>query len=236
MKNHSIHLQRGRRSKNNQNITYVILLILLVIFLATVGVQLIIKASLFISGVSKPDNGSSLNEKSYILAPEIFAHPDATNSARIVLNGRGTVETDVHIYVNDEKVDTLSLASEEFSTEISLKKGENSIYLESEDTDKKRVKSSKIYKVLYIAEKPTLSIESPKEGDVITTSETLIKGSTDPSVSIRINGSPAVVGIDGAFTYSIRLKEGDNELHIEATDIAGNQEVALLKIRYEKDE
>jgi len=216
--------------------TYVILLILLVIFLATVGVQLIIKASLFISGVSKPDSGSLLNEKSYILAPEIFALPDATNSAQIVLNGRGTAETDVHIYVNDEKVDTISLTSEDFSTEISLKKGENDIYLESEDTDKKRVKSSKIYKILYIAEKPTLTIESPKDGDVVTTPEILVKGSTNSSVSIRINGSPAVVGIDGTFTYSARLKEGDNELHVEATDIAGNQEVALLKVRYEKDE
>lgn len=236
MKNHSAHLQRGRQSKSNQNVTYIILLILLVIFLATVGVQLVIKASLFISGVSKPDASSQLDEKSYILAPEIFALPDATNSARIVLNGRGTEETDLHIYVNAEKVDSISLTSEDFSTEVSLKKGENEIYLESEDVEKKRVKSSKIYKVLYLAEKPTLSIESPKEGDTVSTSETLVKGTTDPSVAIRVNGSPAVVGVDGSFTYSARLKEGENEIKVEATDIAGNQEVVTLKMKFEKDE
>ncbi|MBP9797514.1 hypothetical protein KBC70_00005, partial [Candidatus Woesebacteria bacterium] len=197
---------------------------------------LVIKASLFISGVSKPDDSSQLDEKSYILAPEIFALPDATNSARIVLNGRGTEETDVHIYVNDEKVDSIALTSEDFSTEVSLKKGENEIYLESEDVEKKRVKTSKTYKVLYLAEKPTLSIESPKEGDTVSTSETFVKGTTDPSVAIRVNGGPAVVGVDGSFTYSARLKDGDNEIKVEATDIAGNQEVVTLKVRYEKDE
>ena len=95
----------------DRNVTYIILLILLVIFLATVGVQLIIKASLFISGVSKPDSESDLNEKSYLLPPELFALPDATNSATLAISGRGTENTDVHIYVNEEKVDTIAPVS-----------------------------------------------------------------------------------------------------------------------------
>ena len=42
--------------------------------------------------------------------------------------------------------------------------------------------------------------------------------------------------MDGSFTYSARLKEGDNEISVEATDIAGNSETIVLKVRYEKDE
>jgi hypothetical protein len=236
MKNHSHSLQRSRKSNSNKNVTYIILLILLVIFLATVGVQLIIKASLFISGVSKPDSESDLNEKSYLLPPELFALPDATNSATLAISGRGTENTDIHIYVNDEKVDTIALTSDDFATEISLKKGENSISLETEDGETKKFKSSETYTVLYLAEKPSLTIESPKDGDTLSTSETLVKGKTDQSVAIRINGSPAVVGMDGSFTYSARLKEGDNEISVEATDIAGNSETIVLKVRYEKDE
>ena len=236
MKNYSHSIQRGRKSNNQKNVTYIILLVLLVIFLATVGVQMIIKASLFISGVSKPESTSSLDEKSYLLPPELFALPDATNSATLTINGRGTEDTDLHIYVNDEKIDTIGLTSEDFATEISLIKGENTITLETEDTENKKLKASEEYKVLYLANKPTLTIESPKDGDTISTPETMIKGKTDQSVAIRINSSPAVVAVDGSFTYTARLREGENEITIEATDIAGNTETALMKIRYEKDE
>lgn len=220
-----------------QNMTYIILLILLLIFFATIGVQLIIRASLMISGVSRPDTDSQKgNEQSYITPPEIYALPDATNSARLAISGRGTDKTDLTIYVNDEKVDTIALTSDDFATEISLKKGENTIYLESEDDKKKKIRSSETYKVLYLAGKPTLSIDFPTNDQTISTSETLVKGKTDSSVAIRVNGSPAVVSVDGSFTYSTRLKEGENEIIVEATDIAGNQETVTLKVKYEKDE
>ena len=236
MKNHSVNLRRNRKSNSQQNITYIVLLILLLIFFGTVGVQLIIKASLMISGVSKPESDDKADEQSYMSPPEIYAFPDATNSARLAISGRGTEKTDLIIYVNDEKVDTIALTSDDFATEISLKKGENTVYLESEDEKSKKIRSSDTYKILYLSGKPSLTIESPTPDQTFSTAETFVKGKTDTSVAIRINGSPAVVSVDGSFTYSARLKEGENEIIIEATDIAGNQESVTLKVKYEKDE
>jgi len=44
-----------------------------------------------------------------------------------------------------------------------------------------------------------------------------------------------VVSGDGKFTYSVRIKEGENIIRVVATDVAGNEEVKEIKVIYEKD-
>lgn len=216
---------------------YLGLLVLLVIFFATVGIQLVINASLFISGVSKEDVSSLREEtdRNILLAPELFDVPDATNSARIDVTGRATAETDITIYVNDEEVDSQTLEDDDFEASIPLELGENIIYVEVEDKESKKFKDSELYKVIYISGKPTLEISSPSNGSSTDKNETTIEGSTDAGVSLRINGSPVVVGTDGSFRKIVRLKEGENTIEIEAEDIAGNIESTSLDVRYEKD-
>lgn len=230
-------LRRRKGETKKRNVMYLVLLVLLIIFFATIGVRLVINASLFISGVSKEDVSSlkDSTDRDILLAPELFDVPDATNSARINVTGRATADTELTIYVNDEKVDTQTLDEEEFEASISLEQGENTIYVEIEDTKSKKLKESEVYKVVYISGTPSLEISSPANGTSTDKNETTIEGSTDVGVSLRINGSPVVVGTDGSFKKIVRLKEGENTIEVEAEDIAGNIESTTLDIRFEKD-
>ena len=228
-------LRRTSRSRSNQNLKYLIITVLLIGFFATVGIQLLVKTSLFISGASKEtlDQGSP---NAILDAPEIYNLPDATNSAQLELSGVGTLETTLHIFVNGEETDTFQMSSEDFSASVSLQAGENEIYAQTEDVKNKKVKDSPLYKVLYINSKPNLTIGTPTDGQTIASQEVEVTGKTDQNVSIRIDNAPTVVASDGSFRQSVRLKEGENMITVEAFDIAGNSNKVELRITYQKED
>jgi bacillopeptidase F len=87
-----------------------------------------------------------------------------------------------------------------------------------------------------MADKPKLDISSPHDGDKVNKNEISIQGSTDKDITVTINSSPVVVSAQQTFSYTIRLNEGDNNIHIQAEDDAGNIETKDLKITYQKDE
>lgn len=236
MSRHRQPLRRSTKDQSKQNLMYLIILVLLIIFFATIGFKFVINASLWLSGNSKSeDTAQDANtDPGLLLAPELYDTPDATNSAEIKVSGRGTVDTTLRIYVNDAVVDTVELKEEEFETMIPLENGENTIYLQTKDSKNKRSKDSEDYSVMVLREKPSLTIDSPKDGETVDKDAITVSGQTDQNVSVHINGAPVVVASSGSFKKEIRLKEGDNELTIRATDIAGNSETVEMKIRYEK--
>jgi bacillopeptidase F len=216
---------------------YLILLVLLIIFFSTIGFKLIINTSIWLSGFSRDDSmsTSSRNDSSFLLAPELFDVPDATNSAEIRVSGQGTRGTKLTIYVNDASVDSFELEEDEFEATIPLDEGTNAIYLEIQDKKNKRAKDSEIYTVVVLHDKPSLSVTSPSDGETVSKESVTVSGKTDENVSVRINNFPVVVSSDGSFRRSMILKEGDNTLVIVAEDIAGNTEQIELKVRYERD-
>lgn len=218
---------------------YLIILVLLVVFFMTIGFRLIINASIWISGINK-DGGSITNSKdddrSFLLAPEFYNIPDATNSATLAVSGRGTEDTKLIIYVNDEEAEEIDMEADEFEARLKLDQGENTIYAETIDKKNKKAKDSETYTVYVLTEDPSLSIKSPIDGDTRDQSDVTVIGETDEGVSIRINNSPVVVGSDGSFQKKLQLREGDNTITIRAIDIAGNETELELKVRYEKED
>ncbi len=216
---------------------YLIILVLLILFFMTIGFRLIINASIWLSGISNDSEvaNEQSDDSTFFLAPELLNFPDATNSARIKVSGRGTADTTLHIYVNDEEVETLDLDEDSFDASLQLETGENKIYLETEDTKNKKSKDSEVYTIVVITEGPTLSIDSPIDGDTVDTDSINVLGETTPGVSLRINNSPVVVAGDGSFRKNLRLKEGENKISVRAIDLAGNEEEVEITIRYERD-
>lgn len=217
---------------------YFIILVLLIVFFATIGFRLVINASIWISGISKDSASISQvdSDRGFLLAPELYDVPDATNSATLAVSGRGTPDTTLTIYLNDEVAEEVELDSDEFNTRIILTAGYNEIYLETYDKKRKKTKDSETYTVSLLTGKPSLSITSPQEGDTRDKPELTVIGETDKDVSIRINNSPVTVGSDGSFQKNIRLKEGDNTVTIRAIDRAKNTTEESINVRYEKDE
>lgn len=70
-------------------------------------------------------------------------------------------------------------------------------------------------------EKPKLTVnELPK---AVSTAVYSITGTINEPAMLKVNGNPAIVNpINLSFTFDAALQEGDNILHITATDCAGN--------------
>jgi len=79
---------------------------------------------------------------------------------------------------------------------------------------------------------PMLSINDPSDGEIFETSVITVSGTTEPGVTLNINGALAAVETDGTFSLEIALLEGNNTITAIATDASGNPTVASLMVTY----
>ena len=223
----------------HQILFYLSLLILIIIFIATIGIKLIINITLFIAEFSHQNRDESVKKTvntEFFLPPEILDLPSATNSGKVHITGRATGEKNLILYVNNKLDKEITLREDFFETDIDLNPGENSIYLILENPKTKEKKQSGTYRVIYKNEKPKLEIISPKDQEKVTRDEIVVTGQTDKEVFVKINDLPVVVDAEAKFSYTLRLNEGENKIKIEAEDIAENIETKNLTVFYEKEE
>lgn len=220
-------------------IGYLILFIIVIVFIATIGVKILINTSHFIVSLTqKTKNAGKIDEdnRDVILPPEIFNLPEATNTATIAINGRSADGAKLTLFVNEAEQKVISVEEGAFSAEAELQKGENVLYLVSKDEKTGKSKSSKTYTILYKDEKPSLDISSPSDQYKTSKNEIPIVGQTDTEVALRINNAPVVTDAEGKFSYTLKLKEGENRIVVTAQDQALNTEIKELTVFYVKDE
>ncbi len=228
-------IRRRQANTQKQTITYAILLVLLVIFLATVGIQIVIKTSLFFAGFSSKKTVKNIDESTVLIEPEIDNLPDATSSARIIVEGRASEKTIIEFYVNEDKVEETEAEDGTFSTEIQLDPGENLLYIRSLDEKKVKSKDSQVYKVVYINKEPELTITSPADGSEVDKDEITVSGTVTENMTVKVNGLPTIVNSTGQFNRSVQLTEGDNTIIIVGTDLASKTVEKQIKVTYRKD-
>ncbi|HLC94267.1 MAG TPA: hypothetical protein VJH96_01760 [Patescibacteria group bacterium] len=233
-------LEKHRSKKySSQIFTYSVILIVVVLFLATIGFKFLISTSLFISRLSQrgangtPNNN---NETVILFEPELFNPPSATNTATLQISGNTTPNTELSIYINDSEQKKLTPTTYTFETEVELTKGENTLYILAVHKETKKQKQSRIYKILYKDGKPTLEMTTPADGDTVRTDEVQIVGKTDADVLVHINTFPVITLADGSFSHTVKLQEGENKIIISARDIAGNEEQKELTVSYQKSD
>ena len=228
--------QQKRKKYYQQFIIYIFLFILVLAFFATIGLKILINTSLFIAGLSqtKQTTEKEVGNDTILFPPEITDIPVATNSATIKISGRAQEKKAITIFVNDENQKELIATEDGFETEITLNEGENEVYVEIADEEKKLSKKSPIYKVFYKNKKPELLIGTPVDGERVIRDEVVINGQTDSDASVKINGSPAVTDSEGTFSHTVRLKEGENRIEVTAADDAGNTETKIITVIYER--
>lgn len=78
---------------------------------------------------------------------------------------------------------------------------------------------------------PEVVITSPDNGEWIRESIINVAGVVPVGTSIKVNGQEAVVAEDGTFAREVILQEGENILHVAATDDVGNVTTQDLVIR-----
>lgn len=217
-----------------------ILILFFLFFLFTYGLKFIVNISLFLANLSHPQRNINYSKSEiineFLLPPEIYNIPTATNSSNIKINGKAESGKKLLIFVNGQIQHDFDLQDDFFETEITLEPSENLIYLVIKDPKTNKKRQSDLYKVVYKNKKPELAIISPENNSKVTQEEIKIEGKTEKEVFVKINNNPVVVNADGQFSYLVRLQQGENKFMISASDIAGNEEQKELTINYQKDE
>lgn len=209
----------------------------ILLFLGLFGVKLLESFSLLLDKLH-PSLPNTQPQSVLILPPTLDPLAQATNSASLIITGKGQPDLVVILYADDAeakkgKVDkdgTFSLPYEAqtddkhtFSAKLSDDKGNLSELSNVVSTTIKRTK-------------PALEVTAPTNGTTLygDTNTVAISGKTDPDSSVTINGRFVLVKDDGAFSYTATLTEGDNNFHIVARDIAGNETSLDRKVIYHK--
>jgi hypothetical protein len=79
---------------------------------------------------------------------------------------------------------------------------------------------------------PPISIESPSDGITLEVSTVEVSGTTEPGVTLDINGLSISVAPDGSFSCTVALLEGENVIVANATDLSGNWATDSVTVTY----
>jgi len=75
-----------------------------------------------------------------------------------------------------------------------------------------------------------ITIESPKEGQIVLGGSVMVFGSSDPDAKITINGQPVLADEDGKFSYKIEVVPTTSEIVIKAISRSGKERTISRKI------
>jgi len=77
---------------------------------------------------------------------------------------------------------------------------------------------------------PNLSVESPKEEQLVSGNSVLVFGNTDTDAKITVNNQPVLVSDDGNFSVNIGVVINTREVVIKAISRSGKERVVTKKI------
>jgi len=168
--------------------------------------------------------------------PIISALPEATNSSQVTVSGYTEGGATLELVLND--VTTINDTAKEdgsFSLPASLKDGTNTILIKAKDqTGNESV--SQITSMVFDNKPVEITITSPKDGsEYFGKNNRVVDINGDVSKSnaqLTINNSFVIVSSDGAFTHRYQLADGENQIKVQAIDLAGNSSSKEIKISY----
>ncbi|MEW8000840.1 MAG: RHS repeat-associated core domain-containing protein [Candidatus Thiodiazotropha endolucinida] len=69
---------------------------------------------------------------------------------------------------------------------------------------------------------PEITLQSPIDGLLTNQPELTVSGSVSEAATVTLNGEALMLAIDHTFSETLTLIEGNNEISLQATDLAGN--------------
>lgn len=86
------------------------------------------------------------------------------------------------------------------------------------------------FQVKSFAAAPPLEVDNPAEQIIVSMNSIEIKGKTDPTVTLNINGRAIGINEDGSFVQTIELNEGINNIEIKANNKANKVTIKNIKV------
>lgn len=233
----SSRLERIRNKRaGKQGAIYLIVAALIVVVMIFWGVPAIARmAGLLVS----TDNTETVEYELKPTPPIISDIPEATFSGEVNITGFSQPGIDVVLYLNGaELARKLTSESGTFTfTKVPITEGENSVYAFSATSRGLMSEKSKEYTVLLDDIKPTVTIDSPKDGDIFRGQSqriaTFTGGANEPGSKVMIGERVVILNSDNKFSLPYQLIEGDQEIMIKVIDKAGNESDTSIKLRWE---
>lgn len=209
-------------------------ILVVVFFIFQFGIPLLIRFSVLVGDLTQTTETNVGKESHVLLPPKLSPLPEATNSARLRIEGIATKDTEVAIFLNDKLVETTDADENgNFVIEsLRLKSNKNRIKARIEDKEGNKSDFSDETFVTFDDESPKLEISQPPDNQTLSKDNTsvTVSGKTEANVRVTVNGFWAVVDNEGNFSYTLPLSSGENKITIEAIDAAGNKTTAERKI------
>lgn len=228
----------AKKSRRNFIITLILISFLLYATLTWV-LPFFITGLGFITDFFKPHQQvvRPINENASLAPPVLTIPFEATNTAQISISGYASPNSKIKLYIDDEERETVDVSAQgEFTIQnVSLSLGTNNIYAKTLDEKDQESLPSKLIKIFYDPEKPSLSLNEPEDNKQIQGGEKKVKfsGQTESGVQVFINGTQVIVASDGNFSTELSLNEGDNNFEIRAIDSASNTTEISRKVIFQ---
>jgi hypothetical protein len=200
------------------------------------GLPLLVKLSLFLGNTKDKQAGDGGIRVLPPVAPRLILSYEATNSARIAIKGVAEPGVQVDLLKNDVAIEKTQVTDEgEFLFSlVDLSEGENEFSAIALTEDKGSSEMSKIVKVVFDNQAPSLEMTNPVEKSLsVDYADYNIEGRTEPEASVLVNGKVAMVDDSGNFKIKMQLQLGKNEFEIVARDNAGNETNNKITISYD---
>ncbi len=85
-----------------------------------------------------------------------------------------------------------------------------------------------------IGASPPLSVTSPTDQQIVTSSRVIVEGKTDPDTTVMINGVTTIVRDDGRFYEQIAVEPGVNKVTIIATSRFGKATTVIKEVGFQQ--
>ena len=165
--------------------------------------------------------------KENIPPPYINPFETATKEKKITVKGYSLEGVLVKLFLNDKENGSVRTDKEgAFSFfNVELNEGLNNLHVVAESGCGVESLPSKSISIKYLKTAPKIEIIEPTDRASFSQKDNTItiRGRTDPSAIVAINGQKALVTSDGTFSYLFPLNDGDNKITVEAADEAGNK-------------
>ncbi len=201
------------------------------------GVNALINFSLFLSNrnsaVQNGNSGQTNNQ--FISAPILDVSQTATNSASIEIKGSAQANIKILLFKNNSQVDQTTSdnnGSFTFKNE-NLDKGTNNFTAQAQVNNSKSSFSDPAT-VTYSDSAPNLTISNPSDNATFSHDQNPIQvtGKTDSNVNVTVNGFIAQTDLNGNFSYTLNLNNGNNGITVDAVDQAGNKTEKTIHVNY----
>jgi flagellar hook assembly protein FlgD len=165
--------------------------------------------------------------------PPVIRLANLPGDTQVGIDGRellieGVTDPDAMVWLNDGVQPLTVNESGGFSVDYTLRDGVNRIELVAVDEAGNR--ASIVREITLLAQPPNIVVLNPPDGLWINQQMLSVQGTVPADVQVRVNRTEAQVDADGDFNVDVVLEDGENMIHIEATDAVGNASVEERRV------